>query len=296
MRGGGRAAGGPATPYVPRGLRWANRLIDRARVLAPLENAGFAIGFVFQALAAIPLTLRRYRGETMRTITDMTWGRGSVIVGGGTVPMLIVLGIAMGAGVGIQGFTTLDLIGLGPVTGVVSAFANTRELAPIAAAVGFAAQAGCRMTAEIGSMRISEEIDAIESLGLRSVPFVVSTRVIAGAIAIVPTFLIALILSYLACDTVVVLLHGQAGGVYEHYFFQFTSGYDVLAAVIKILVFGVAVILIHCYYGFFASGGPEGVGIASGRAVRASFVAIIALDMVLTLLLWGVNSSIEFPG
>ncbi|MEU8899274.1 ABC transporter permease [Nocardia sp. NPDC048505] len=286
-----------ATPYAPRGLRWAYRVARHPdRLLRPVENTGFLLGFVFQALWAIPLTLRRYRSQTMRMITDMTWGRGSVIVGGGTVPMLIVLGIAMGAGVGIQSFAALDLIGLGPVTGVVSAFANTRELAPIAAAIGFAAQAGCRMTAEIGSMRISEEIDAIESLGLRSIPFVVTTRVIAGAIAIVPTFLIALVLSYLACSTVIVLLHGQAGGVYDHYFFQFTSGYDVLAAVVKILVFGVAVILIHCYYGFFAAGGPEGVGIASGRAVRASFVAIIGLDMLLTLALWGINSAIEFPG
>ncbi|MGW4243068.1 ABC transporter permease [Nocardia sp. NPDC004722] len=286
-----------ATPYVPQGLRTIHRLTrHRGRLLAPLENAGFMLGFILQALAGIPLTLRRYRGETLRAITDMTWGRGSLIVGGGTVPMLVVLGLSIGAGVGIQAFAALNLIGLGSVSGVVSAFANTRELGPIAAAIGFAAQAGCRMTAEIGAMRISEEIDALESLGLRSVPFVVSTRVIAGAVAIVPTFLIALILSYLSCSTVIVLLHGQAAGVYDHYFFQFTSGYDILAAVVKILVFGVAVILIHCFYGFFAAGGPEGVGIASGRAVRASFVAIIGLDMVLTLLLWGINSAIEFPG
>ncbi|MFG1793542.1 ABC transporter permease [Nocardia sp. NPDC049149] len=286
-----------ATPYAPKGLRWVYRLVrHRDRAFAPFEHTGFLLGFVAHTLWAIPLTLHRYRAQTMRTITDMTWGRGSVLVGGGTVPMLVVLGLAMGAGVGIQSFAALDLLGLGPMTGVISAFANTRELAPIAAAVGFAAQAGCRMTAEIGAMRISEEIDALESLGLRSIPFVVTTRVIAGAIAIVPTFLIALVLSYLACSAVVVLLHGQAAGVYDHYFFQFTSGYDVLAAVLKILVFGVAVILIHCYYGFFASGGPEGVGIASGRAVRASFVAIVALDMVVTMLLWGVNSAIEFPG
>ncbi|MBL1079411.1 ABC transporter permease [Nocardia sp. 2] len=286
-----------ATPYVPRGFRTASRLArNPGKALAPLEGAGFALGFTWEALAGIPLTLRRYRSETLRAVTDMTWGRGSFIVGGGTVPMLVVLGVAIGAGVGIQAFAALDLIGLGSMSGVVSAFANTRELAPIAAAIGFAAQAGCRMTAEIGAMRISEEIDALESLGLRSIPFVVTTRVIAGAVAIVPTFLIALILSYLACGAVIVLLHGQAGGVYGHYFSQFTSGYDIAAAVLKILVFGVAVILIHCYYGFFATGGPQGVGIASGRAVRASFVAVIGLDMVLTLLLWGVNSSIEFPG
>ncbi|VFA96369.1 MlaE family ABC transporter permease [Nocardia cyriacigeorgica] len=280
----------------PRLARLRRRIAPFGARIALLESIGFVLAFVWEALSAIPFTIRRYRAETMRVITDMTWGQGSIIVGGGTVPMLVVLGLVIGGSVGVESFTTLNLISMGPVTGIVSAFANTRELAPIAAGVGFAAQAGCRITAQIGAMRISEEIDALESLGLRSIPFVVTTRVIAGAVAIIPTFLIALILSYAACRAVIVQLHGQAAGVYDHYFYQFISGWDVTASVIKVLVFGTAVILIHSYHGFFAVGGPEGVGIASGRAVRASFVAIIGLDMVLTLLLWGVNSSIEFTG
>ncbi|WP_405494544.1 ABC transporter permease [Nocardia sp. NBC_00511] len=286
-----------AAPYAPRGLGRLFRMVrGRERLLGPLDSAGFALAFVWQVFASVPLTLRRYRPQTMRTITDMTWGRGSFIVGGGTVPVLIVLGVAMGAGVGIQSFAALDLLGMGPMTGVVSAFANTRELAPIAGAIGFAAQAGCRMTAEIGSMRISEEIDALEALGLKSVPFVVTTRLIAGALAVVPTFLVALLLSYVSCSAVVLVVHGQSTGVYDHYFSQFVSGWDVIAAVIKMLVFSIAVILIHCYQGFFATGGPEGVGIASGRAVRASFIAIITLDMVLTIMLWGIDSTITFTG
>ncbi|GAA5057861.1 ABC transporter permease [Nocardia callitridis] len=284
-----------ATPYTPRGF---GKLTVRVRRFSggPIESLGFIAVFVWQVLSAIPLTLIKYRAETMRAITNMTWGRGSIIVGGGTVPMMIVLGMVIGASVGVEAFATLDMLGMGPVTGVVSAFATTRELAPIAAAIGFAAQAGCRMTAEIGSMRISEEIDALEALGLRSVPFVVTTRVIAGAIAIVPTFLIALILSYVACRGLITLIHGQSAGVYDHYFFQFVTGFDVIAAVIKVAVFATVVILIHSYYGFFATGGPEGVGIASGRAVRSSFVAIIAIDMAATLLLWGFNSAINFTG
>ncbi|MTE16719.1 ABC transporter permease [Nocardia aurantiaca] len=285
-----------AAPYTPKGLRHLARFMRSHNVASPVENLGFAAEFAWQVLTSIPLAARHYRAQTIRAITDMTWGNGSIIVGGGTVPMLIVLGLAMGAGTGIESFATLDMLGMGPLTGIISSFANTRELAPIAAGIGFAAQAGCRMTAEIGAMRISEEIDALESLGLRSIPFVVSTRVIAGAVAVVPTFLVALILGYLSCQTMIVALHGQAAGVYDHYFFQFVSGWDVIAATIKVLVFATAVILIHCYQGFFASGGPEGVGIASGRAVRASFVAVIALDMVLSIVLWGVHSSIEFTG
>ncbi|MEC3920616.1 ABC transporter permease [Nocardia sp. CDC160] len=283
--------------YVPKGLGWAARFYRRrGLLLRRIEGLGFILAFVWQVLSSIPLTLKRYRSETMRAISDMTWGRGSVIVGGGTVPMMIVLGLVMGASVAVESFTTLDMLGMGPVSGLVSAYATTRELAPIAAAIGFAAQAGCRMTAEIGSMRISEEIDAIESLGLRSVPFVVTTRVLAGAVAIVPTFLIALILSYAACRGLITMVHGASAGVYDHYFFQFVSGFDVIAAVVKVAIFAVVVILIHCYYGFFAAGGPEGVGIASGKAVRASSVAIIAMDMVLSLSLWGFNSAITFTG
>jgi phospholipid/cholesterol/gamma-HCH transport system permease protein len=285
-----------AAPYTPLRL---GPLARRIRAYAPLrsvDSLGFAAVFVWQVLSSVPLALRRYRGETMRVITDMTWGRGSVIVGGGTVPMMIVLGLVIGFSVGVESFATLDMLGMGPVTGIVSAFATTRELAPIAAAVGFAAQAGCRITAEIGAMRISEEIDAIEALGLHSVPFVVTTRVIAGAVAIVPTFLIALIGSYLACRGLITLVHDQSAGVYDHYFYQFVAGFDIIAATVKVAVFGTVVILVHSYYGFFAAGGPEGVGIASGRAVRASFVAVIAIDMILSLTLWGFDSAITFTG
>lgn len=290
---GHRPAAAPARYALP-GTAWVAR--QAQRILASFESFGFVLSFIIEVFASIPLTLSRYRSQTMSMITDLTWGRGSLIVGGGTVPVLVVLGIAMGVGTAIQAFSALDMLGLGPLTGIVSAFANTRELAPIAAAVGFAAQAGGRMTAEIGSMRISEEIDALEALALRSVPFVVTTRLIAGAVAIVPCFLVALLLSYTSAAALVLVLHGQSSGVYNHYFSELLNGWDIVAATIKTLVFIIAVILIHCYQGFMATGGPEGVGVASGRAVRASFIVIITLDMVLSILFWGINSPIAFPG
>lgn len=285
-----------ATSYVPFGLRWTNRIRRRIHPLRPIESIGFVLGFVWQVLTSIPYTMIHYRRETVAVISDMTWGRGSVIVGGGMVPLMLLMGAAMGASIGIEAFSALNLLALGQLSGLISAFGVTRELAPIAAGVGFAAQAGCRMTAEIGSMRISEEIDALESLGVRSVPFVVTTRVIAGIIAVAPAFVVALILSYLACEMIVTTVHGTPAGTYDHYFDQFVLGWDVLAATIKVMVFALAVVLIHCYQGFFATGGPEGVGTASGRAVRASLVSIIALDMLATIVLWGFQSPITFTG
>ncbi|MGW6422281.1 ABC transporter permease [Nocardia sp. NPDC055053] len=285
-----------ASVYRPPGLRRLAALCSRIRPLVAVESVGFVIGFCWQVAASLPFTLVRYRRQTLAAVTDMTWGRGSVVVGGGVVPLMLLLGMSIGASIGIEAFGTLDLLALGQLSGLISAVGVTRELAPIAAGVGFAAQAGCRMTAEIGSMRISEEIDALESLAVRSVPFVVTTRVIAGIVAVVPAFVVALILSYLSCGLVVTTIHGTPEGTYGHYFDQFVASWDVIAATIKVMVFAVAVVLIHCYQGFFARGGPEGVGIASGRAIRASLVSIIALDMVLTILLWGFQSPITFGG
>ncbi|MFD4405460.1 ABC transporter permease [Nocardia sp. NPDC058499] len=285
-----------ATSYAPFGLRKLNHIRRRVGVMGRIESIGFALGFVWQVLSSVPYTLVHYRRQTVAVISDMTWGRGSVIIGGGVVPLMLLMGAAMGASIGIEAYSALNLLSLGQLSGLISAFGVTRELAPIAAGVGFAAQVGCRMTAEIGSMRISEEIDALESLGVRSVPFVVTTRMIAGIISIAPAFVVALILSYLSCAFIVTTIHGTPAGTYDHYFDQFVLGWDVIAATIKVMVFALAVVLIHCYQGFFATGGPEGVGVASGRAVRASLVSIIALDMLTTIVLWGFQSPITFTG
>lgn len=285
-----------ATPYRPAGMRWLNRLPGHVHPMRPFDSIGFVIGFCWQVISSLPYTLVHYRRQTITIVTDMTWGRGSVIIGGGVVPLMMLMGAAMGASIGIEAFSALNLLSLGQLSGLISAFGVTREMAPIAAGVGFAAQAGCRMTAEIGSMRISEEIDALESLGIRSVPFVVTTRVIGGIISVAPAFVVALILSYFSCEVIVTVVHGTPSGTYNHYFDQFIVTWDVVAAIIKVVVFAIAVVLIHCYQGFFATGGPEGVGIGSGRAIRASLVAIIALDMVATILLWGFQSPIAFTG
>ncbi|NNH70754.1 ABC transporter permease [Nocardia uniformis] len=260
------------------------------------ETIGHQATFVYQVVAAIPHTLRVYRRQTMLILSDITWGSGAIIVGGGTVAVLAFLGIAVGGSIGVEGFTALNMVGMGPLTGFVSAYANTREMAPMVAAIGFAAQAGCRMTAEIGAMRISEEIDALEAIGIRPVPFVVTTRVIAGAITIVPLYLLTLILSYLSCATVVNVLHGQSSGTYYHYFDAFLQPADVLASLVKATVFVVVIILIHGYQGFYATGGPEGVGRASGRAIRASLVLVVILDMIMTIAFWGLDVGIRISG
>ncbi|WP_366783085.1 ABC transporter permease [Williamsia sp.] len=279
--------------YRPRGLGWAYALNDRTQ--SSLAAVGHFASFVYYCLRFIPQALSSYRVQTIRAVSDLTWGRGAIIVGGGTALVMVVLGIAAGATVAIVSYGTLNMLGLGPITGTVSSFAITREFAPLLAALGFAVQAGCRMTAEIGSMRISEEVDALEVLGVRSIAFVVSTRVVAGLITIFPTFLITVIASYVTASAVT-LSRGESAGAYAQYFDQFVNVRDLVLATAKVVIFVVVVTLIHCYQGYFAGGGPEGVGLASGHAIRASLVAIVVMDMVLTVLFYGVSSDFTFRG
>lgn len=252
--------------------------------------------FCGKTISHLPTTIRHYRKQTLRTMNEMAWGNGSLIVDGGVISLMFFLGIAVGAVVAIQAFMAFDLLGFGSLTGIIGSFGNLRVIAPIVTGIGFAAQAGCRMTAEIGSMRISEEIDAMESMGLRSIPFVVGTRLIGGMLVVIPGYLMALIVSFLTGALIVKVFYDQPDGTYDHYFAQFLTVSDLFASLAKVLIFCAVVTLIHCYYGYFASGGPAGVGMASGRAIRASLVAIVLLNFLMTVVIWGLSPILTFKG
>jgi phospholipid/cholesterol/gamma-HCH transport system permease protein len=261
-----------------------------------LRTAGQWALFIGQTFWYLPLTVRKYRRQTLQAMNNLAWGRGSIIVDGGTISVLVILGLAVGASLAIEAFAILDLIGFGALSGIISGVGAVREIGPLVAGIAFASQAGCRMTAEIGSMRISEEIDAVDVMGLRPVPFVVGTRLIGGMLVVIPGYLLTLVTAFFVMDTVIRVFHGQPGGTYNHYFVEFLTPTDLLYSALKAFVFCIAVTLIHCYYGYFVTGGPVGVGRASGRAVRASLVSIMVLDFVLTVTLWGLQPVFVFKG
>ncbi|MEO9330562.1 MlaE family ABC transporter permease [Gordonia aurantiaca] len=261
-----------------------------------LSGLGQVILFCAKAIGTIPITLKHYRQQTFKTMNSMAWGRGSLIVDGGVVSLLAILGVAVGAVIAIEAYGALNLLGFGALSGIIGSFANIREIAPILTGIGFAAQAGCRMTAEIGSMRISEEIDATEALGIRAIPFVVGTRLVGGMLCVLPSYLLGLAISFATGALIIKGFHGEAGGTYDHYFAQFITPSEVLISVIKALVFCILVTLIHSYYGYFASGGPAGVGVASGRAIRASLVVIVVANFVFSVIIWGLSPEMVFTG
>jgi phospholipid/cholesterol/gamma-HCH transport system permease protein len=197
---------------------------------------------------------------------------------------------------GIEGFSGLELLSLGPLAGAVNAGVSTRELAPLIASLALASQVGCRFTAQIGSMKLHEEIDALSVMAVPPTYYLATTRVAATMTAILPLYYIGLIGSWVASKGVVVLLFGQSGGTYDHYFSQFISGRDLAISTLKILVFTLIVALLHCWYGFNAAGGPAGVGEATGRAIRASIVSVIVMDMFFTLFFYGTDPGVRLSG
>jgi phospholipid/cholesterol/gamma-HCH transport system permease protein len=281
-----------ATPSVLK----RTRLLAVETLLKPLRTFGQWTLFIGQTFFYLPLTVRRYSRETLAATINLAWGRGSLIVDGGTISVLLILGMAVGASLAVEALATLNIIGFGALSGVIGGIGAIRVIGPLVAGIAFTAQAGTRMTAEIGAMRISEETDAVDAMGLRPIPFVVGTRMVGGLLCVIPGYLLTLVATFWVLDTVVVVFNGEPGGTYDHYFIQFLTPIDLLYSLIKATTYCIAATLIHCYYGYFASGGPVGVGMASGRAVRASLVTIMVLDFTTTVLLWGLQPEFVFKG
>jgi len=266
------------------------------RPLAGLDNLGRELKFYAKAIGWTPRTIRRYRREVMRLLAEVTLGSGALAVIGGTVGVITALAFFTGTEVGLQGYAALNQIGTSAFSGFVSAYFNTREIAPLVAGIALAATVGCGFTAQLGAMRISEEVDALEVMAIPSLPFLVTTRIIAGMIAIIPLYVVGLLSSYFATRLTVTGFFGQSSGTYDHYFTLFLPPGDVLWSFGKVLIFAVVVILIHCYHGYHATGGPAGVGVAVGKAVRTSIVAINVIDLFLSMAIWGATTTVRLAG
>lgn len=256
-------------------------------VASGLEDVGRQIAFHARVYAAIPRTIRRHRTEVLRILAEVSMGTGALALIGGTVVVVGFLTASAGVVVALDGYTALGNIGIEALSGFTSAYINTREAAPVVAGIALTATVGAGFTAQLGAMRVSEEIDALEVMAIPPIPFLITTRVIAGMIAVVPLYAIALFMSFGASQLIVTYGYGQSGGTYQHYFETFLIPSDILWSLAKTIVMAIAVIAVCCYYGFTATGGPAGVGFAVGRAVRLSLIIVMLLDLAVGLAIWG---------
>jgi len=275
----------------------AGRLSRPARAgVDALAQLGMHITFYGRVLASLPYALVRYRKHTMSQIGEVTFGTSSLLSGGGTIGIVFAMSLAAAMMLGVETQRGLDLVGMNTLSGMLAAIANTRELAPVVVAIALAAKVGTGFTAQLGAMRISDEIDALDAMALRSVPFLVGTRVLAAVVCVVPIYMIGLLASYLSTRTVVVVFNGASPGTYDYFFHLALGPQDLMYSGIKAIVFAIVVALVHCGYGFFASGGPAGVGQAAGRALRTAILAIGVLDVLMTFALWGLVPQIPGMG
>jgi phospholipid/cholesterol/gamma-HCH transport system permease protein len=270
------------------------------RVSRGLTSAFDSIGrlawFATIAIGQIPHALRNYRKETLRLIAQIGLGTGAMAVIGGTAAIVGFVTLSGSSLAAIQGFATLGNIGIEAFSGFFSSLINVRIAAPVVTGIAMAATVGAGATAELGAMRISEEIDALEVIGIKSISYLAATRIVAGLVVIIPLYSLAMIMAFVAPQVTITALYGQSSGTYDHYFRTFLRPEDVGWSFVEAIIITVVVMVTHCYYGYTASGGPVGVGEAVGRSMRLSLVSVQVVVLSGALALYGVDPNFNLTG
>ncbi|OBA83949.1 ABC transporter permease [Mycobacterium sp. 1164966.3] len=254
-----------------------------------IDEIGQMAWFSLVSLGQIPHAIHYYRKETLRLIAQIGMGTGAMAVVGGTAAIVGFVTLSGSSLVAIQGFASLGNIGVEAFTGFFAALINVRIAGPVVTGIALAATVGAGATAELGAMRISEEIDALEVMGIKSVSFLASTRIVAGLVVIIPLYALAMVMSFLSPRIVTTVLYGQSNGTYDHYFRTFLRPDDVFWSFLETIIIAAVVMVTHCYYGYNAGGGPVGVGEAVGRSMRFSLVSVQVVVLSAALALYGVD-------
>lgn len=268
----------------------------RGRAVGEWNRIGRQTEFYARTLVAIPDAVIRYRAELLRLIAAMGLGTGALAVIGGTVVIVGFLTITTGGLVAVQGYNQLAAVGFEALTGFASAYFNVRLIVPGTTAVALSATIGAGATAQIGAMRINEEIDALEVIGIPSIAYLATTRLLAGVIVVIPLYCVAIMMAFLSARTGTTVIYGQGSGVYDHYFNTFLNPTDLVWSFVQVVAIAIVVMLVHTYYGYTASGGPAGVGEAVGRAVRTSMIVTAVVIIFISLAVYGQTGNFNLAG
>lgn len=264
--------------------------------VAGWNRIGVQTQFYGKTVKSIGDAVVHYRTEIACQIAQMSLGTGALAVVGGTIVIVGFLTLSAGALIAVQGYNTLAGVGVEALTGFTSAYLNVRIIGPLTTGIGLAATIGAGATAQLGAMRIAEEIDALEVMGVRSIAYLASTRLLAGMIVVVPLYCVAVLMSFMAARVGTTAIYGQSTGVYDHYFTTFLNPFDLIWSFLQAMAMALTVMVIHTYYGFTAAGGPAGVGEAVGRAVRASLIVVVFVTLVISLSVYGQSGNFNLSG
>jgi phospholipid/cholesterol/gamma-HCH transport system permease protein len=230
----------------------------------------------------------RFLGEALRQA-------GILIVGS----VIIVLGLVfiLGLQCGIEGAYGSAAVGSPSVAGAFTALCDLREVIPYAFGYMMAAKVSTGFVAELGSMRISEEIDALEVLGLNSLVYLCCTRLLAVWLVLPFVYIAAVAVGFLASYIAVVQQVGQVSpGGYLQIFWQFQNPLDLLYSAAKAMSMATFVVLVGVYFGYTASGGPVGVGRATAKSMLTNIIGIHFIGILGTQIFWGGNARAPIGG
>jgi phospholipid/cholesterol/gamma-HCH transport system permease protein len=253
-----------------------------------LQILGELFGFFGRILRRVPRGLSRFLGETLRQAGILITGSVLIIAG-----LVFVLGLQCG----IEGGYGAGAVGAPSVAGAFTALCDLREITPYAFGYMMAAKVGTGYVAEIGSMRISEEIDALEIMGIDSITYLCVTRLLGMWLVIPFVYLAAISVSFTGSYVAVVqeLAHVSAGG-YLQLFWQFQNPIDLVYSAIKAMAMATFIVLVACYYGYSATGGPVGVGRATARSMAVNLIGIHVIGLLGSQLFWGTNANAPIGG
>jgi phospholipid/cholesterol/gamma-HCH transport system permease protein len=254
-----------------------------------LEATGEMGKFTGKVVAQVlGLRVMRFFGEALRQSGILIISSTLVIWG-----LVFIIGLQCG----IEGAYFNRSVGAPAYAGVFAAWCDLRELVPYAFGYMMAAKVGTGIVAELGSMRISDEIDALEVMGIDSVTFLCATRLLAAWLVLPFLYIAAIGAGFLASYLAVVQQIGEvSSGGYFLIFWQFQNPPDFLFSLIKAMSFATVIVLVGCYYGYHASGGPVGVGTATAKSMVVNIVLVHLLGMLGTQLFWGANPRAPIGG
>lgn len=246
-----------------------------------LEGIGQFLAFIGQAIREIPLAIRLYPAEIMRHASILAIQNAAVILF-----MLFMLG-------GVLGLTAHFLfssIGIDSFIAAVASIGGLRGIMQVVFGWIVAAKVGCGIVAELGAMRISDEIDALEVMGIRSVPYLASTRIVAAMLVLPLLFVIGMAVNFGAAYLFNVgLLDTVSPGGFMYFLFLFQNLRDFTLAIVWATTIGMIIVAVACYFGFTAGGGPVGVGRNTAQSMLVNLVLVSLLGMVLIQLFYGNN-------
>ena len=277
----------PAITAPPRADREVSAPPFWAQGLGFFDVVGEIVLFAVQTLRAIPRALH-YNGEI--------WWYATFLAIGST-PVAMLMTYFSGSECSVEGYYSLHQLGHAEAyVGIFNALCDMREITPLFFGFAIGAKIGCGLVAELGTMRINEEIDALETMGVPSVPFLVSTRVIAALLVLPLMYVLSLATSFAASWIVQRFqIDLVSNGVYFSYFWRYANLTDFGYSLIKAVIFAFLVICVGIYYGYHVKGGAVGIGRAVAKTMAVSLVMIVVTNAILTQIFWGQNPNLPIP-